>query len=213
MVLGTIAAVPLMLGMGSMVAVATDPTFVISTFVDAVPYFKMIPATLSIIGCLFFVTRSIYVFKKLHTDMKFFRKLLLTAGIMIIISYVSVYPCQVCHEDYCFHPCIYAASLYLFFVLLTELFLIILWFTLVNFFLYQLTIEGYAWAICFQYFITRVVHTWGQISFCHQLFYNLFLPGYNLLCSGSAVRVIIDSEYMLVNVFNNHCLHFDTVVF
>jgi len=95
MVLGTIASAPLMLGMGSMVAIATDPDFDINTFGAAVPYFKMIPAILSICGCLFFVSRSCFVFKKLHRDMKIFRTLLLTAGCMLIVCYISLFPCQV----------------------------------------------------------------------------------------------------------------------
>ena len=44
MVLGTLASAPLMLGMGSMVAIATDPNFDIGSFAAAVPYFKMVPA-------------------------------------------------------------------------------------------------------------------------------------------------------------------------
>jgi hypothetical protein len=79
-----------------MVAIATDPDFDIATFADVVPYFKIVPATLSILGCFFFITRSCYVFKRLHPDMKVFRIQLLTAGSMLIIGYLSTYPCQVC---------------------------------------------------------------------------------------------------------------------
>ena len=95
MVLGTLASAPLMLAMGSMVAIATDPSFEIASFGQAVPFFKMVPAVLSILGCLFFVSRSCYVFKKLHRDMKIFRTLLLTAVCMLLVCYITIFPCTV----------------------------------------------------------------------------------------------------------------------
>lgn len=100
MVIGTIASAPLMLALGSMVAIATDPTFDFATFGAAAPFFKMIPAAFSIIGCIIFVFASFVHCQRMVPVARVYRTCMLVAVVLLIACYACLYPCQLTLIEY-----------------------------------------------------------------------------------------------------------------